>query len=95
MLVAELCEKTWSIITLSPSAVRAGDQRVEIGQRAEDRIDLAIIGDVVAEILHRRGEEGRHPDRVDAQVGDMVESRGDARQIADAVAVANRQKLRG
>jgi len=34
-------------------AVRFGDQRVEVGQRAEHRIDAAIIGHVVAEILHR------------------------------------------
>ena len=51
--------------------MRLGDQRVEIGERAEHRIDVAIVGDVVAEILHRRGEEGRDPDRVDAERGDI------------------------
>ena len=50
-----------------PEPVRLVDQRVEIGERAEHRIDVAIVGDVVAEILHRRLEEGRDPDRVGAE----------------------------
>ena len=52
---------------LEAEPVRLGDQRVEIVERAEHRIDVAIVGDVVAEILHRRLEEGRQPDRVDAE----------------------------
>jgi hypothetical protein len=40
---------------LQPLAVRLGDQAVEVGKIAEERIDVAIIGDVVAEIGHRRG----------------------------------------
>ena len=67
--------------------MRAGDQRVEIGQRAEDRIDIAVIGDVIAEIGHRRGEKGRQPDRIDAERGDIIEPGGDAGQIANPVAV--------
>ena len=58
---------------LEAERVGLGDQRVEIGERAEQRIDVAVVGDVVAEILHRRGEEGREPDRVDAEVGDVGE----------------------
>ena len=53
--------------------MRLGDQRVEIGERAEERIDVGVVGDVVAEVLHRRGEEGREPDRVDAEIGDVGE----------------------
>jgi hypothetical protein len=53
---------------LEAERVRAFDQRVEIGERSEHRIDAAIIGDVVAEVAHRRGEEGRQPDRVDAEL---------------------------
>ncbi len=76
---------------LESERVRALDQRVEVGERAEHRIDIAIIGDVVAEIAHRRGEEGRQPDRVDAEARDIVELCGDPRQIADAVAVRCRR----
>ena len=67
--------------------MRALDQRVEVGERAEDRIDAAIIGDVVTEIPHRRGEEGRQPDRIHPEARDIVELGGDAWQVADAVAV--------
>ena len=80
---------------LQPERMRARDQRVEIGERAEDRIDVAIIGDVIAEILHRRGEEGRQPDRVDAEAGDIIEMRGDPRQVADPVAVRCRRSCAG
>ena len=72
---------------LHAERVRAGDERVEVGKRAEDRVDVAIIGHVIAEIGHRRPEEGRQPDRLDAQARDMVEVRGDAGQVADAVAI--------
>ena len=80
---------------LEPERVRALDQRVEVGERAEHRIDVAIIGDVVAEVAHRRGEEGRQPDRVDAEARDIIELRGDARQVADAVAVRYRRSCAG
>ena len=63
------------------------DQVVEISQGSEGRIDVAIVGDVIAEILHRRGEEGAEPDSVDAEGGDVVEMLRDPGQVADAVAV--------
>src|SRR5437899_5483454 len=68
--------------------MRFREQAFEIGHRAEQRIDLAIVGDVVAEIRHRRLEERRNPDRIDAKSRDVVELGHDARQIADAVAIA-------
>ena len=52
---------------LEPARVRCREQRVEIGERAEQRIDVAVVGDVVAEIGHRRGIDRRDPDRVDAE----------------------------
>jgi hypothetical protein len=48
--------------------VRLGQQAIEIRQRAEQRIDVAVVGDVVAEVGHRGFEERRDPDRVDAQL---------------------------
>jgi hypothetical protein len=75
------------MMTFRPSRVGAGDQGVEIGQGPEDRIDAGIVRDVIAEVLHRRGEEGRQPDAVHTQRGDVVQMGGDPRQIADAVAV--------
>ena len=64
------------------------NQRVEIGQRAENRIDITIIGNVIAEILHRRLEEGREPHGIDSKRSHIVELVGDAGQIADAVTIA-------
>jgi len=42
---------------LEAQSVGARRQGVEIGQGPEDRVDTAIVGDVVAEVLHRRTEE--------------------------------------
>jgi len=62
-------------------------QIVEIGERAEARIDATRVGDVVAEIGHRRGVDGRDPDRVDAEVSQIVEPPLDPLEVAYAVAV--------
>ena len=63
-----------------PDAARVagGDQRVEVRERAEDRVDVAVVGDVVAEVGHRRGVERRQPDRLHAERVEVVEVRGDA-----------------
>jgi hypothetical protein len=82
------------MITLSPSACARSIRLIEIGERAEARIDVAVVGDVVAEILHRRSEERRQPDRRDAERGDVLEPRRDAGQIADAVVVGIREAVR-
>ena len=71
---------------LQAEGVGAGDQPVEIGQGPEDRIDVTIVGHVIAEVLHRRGVEGAQPDRVHTQGGDVVEVRRNAGEVADAVA---------
>ena len=64
-----------------------GDDCVEVFQRAEDRVDIAIIRYVVAEILHRRFEERRDPDRIRAKFGDVRQALRDTRQVADAIAI--------
>jgi hypothetical protein len=74
--------------------LRLGHQPVEVGQRAVLRIDVLVVGDVVAEVHLRRGIDGRQPDRVHAQFLQVVQPLGDAVQIADAVAVRI-LKLRG
>ena len=67
--------------------MRRLDDGVEIRQRAEHRIDIAVIGNVVAEILHRRGEERRNPDRVYPERGYVRQTLHDAAQIADPVSI--------
>ena len=70
------------------AGVGLAQQVIEVGQRAEDRMHVDVIGHVVAEIRHRRGEGRRQPDRVHAQPRQIVEPVSDAAQIADAVGVA-------
>jgi len=63
-------------------------QPIKVAQGPEHRIDVAIVGDVVAEILHRRREERRQPDGVDVEAGDVVQLVQHAGQVAHAIAVA-------
>ena len=79
---------------LEPALMRGVYQRVEIRHRAEQRIDAGIVGDVVAEIGHRRGKDRRQPDRVDAerlQIGQPLDDPGD---IADAVGIGVLKRAR-
>ena len=56
-----------------PAVVRGGHERVEVGERAEARVDRRVVGDVVAEVLHRRAVDRRQPDGVDAEPHEVVE----------------------
>jgi len=67
--------------------MRGGDHLVEIGKAAEHRVHVPILGHVIAEILHRRGEERADPDRVGAEAGDMRQAADDAQKVTDAVAI--------
>ncbi len=51
----------------------ARDQRVRVRKRAEQRIDTAIVADVVTVIFHWRGEERREPDRIASERRDVIE----------------------
>ena len=62
-----------------PRAWASAISAVEVGERAEQRVDVAVVGDVVAEVAHRRPEDRRQPDGVDAEPGEVVEPRRDAR----------------
>jgi hypothetical protein len=68
--------------------VGAGDEGVGVREGAEERVDVAVVGDVVTCVGLRRCVEGREPDRVDAEPAEVVQVRRDAGQVADAVAVA-------
>ena len=78
---------TMSTTTRMPRAVQRGDHLVEVGQRAEPRVDVAVVGDVVPAVGERGGVERAEPDRVDAERGEVRHPGGDAAQVADAVAV--------
>ncbi len=74
--------------------VRGGHQSIEVGERAEDGIHVRVIGHVVAEVGHRRGIEGRDPDGVDTQPGEVVQPLADPVEVARAVAVRVREASR-
>ncbi len=69
------------------AAVGLGQQAVEVGQRAEQGVDVAVVGHIVAEVVHRRREDGRNPDGVYVQGVQIVEPPADAVEVADAIAV--------
>jgi hypothetical protein len=51
--------------------VQPGGQLVEVGQRAEPRVHVAVVVDVIAAVGQGRGVERAEPDRVDAQCGQV------------------------
>jgi hypothetical protein len=68
-----------------PALVRGGQQLVEVRERPEQRIDVAVILDVVSVVTHRRAIERRQPDSIDPEPYQVIEMLPDAAQIADAV----------
>ena len=66
---------------------RLGDQLLGLGERAERRIDRAVVDDVVAVVGERRRVPGVEPERVDAELAQVREPRAHTGEIADAVAV--------
>jgi hypothetical protein len=74
------------------AAMRFRQKAVERGEISEDRVYVPVIGNVVPEIGHRRAIERREPDRVDSEgsrraVVQVIETRRDPGEVADAVAV--------
>ena len=55
---------TMSMMILRSVARARRDQRLGLGQGAEYRVDVAVVGHVVAAVGHRRYVPGREPDRV-------------------------------
>ena len=73
-----------------PQAAPLGldDEAAEILHGPEIGIDGAVVGDVVAVVAAGRGIERQQPQRGDAEVLQIAELLGQAREIADAVIVA-------
>jgi hypothetical protein len=70
------------------------EQRVEVPERPVGPVDVGEVGDVVAEVGQRRRVDGREPRRVGTELGEVVETRLDAREISDAVAVGVLERAR-
>ncbi len=91
MLIARVVDDQIEDDPQTPGVGRL-DEPVEVGHRAEQRIDGGMVADVVAEVATRRGVERREPDRIDPErvglAGEVIEVGDDAVEIADAIAVA-------
>src|SRR5215203_2637291 len=74
--------------------MRPRDERIEVSCGTEDRINAAIVRNVVAEVAHRRGEEWREPDAVDTQAAHIIELLRNSGKVADAITVGVREAAR-
>jgi hypothetical protein len=77
-----------------PALVGGADERVHVVQRSEARVDVRVVGDVVAAVGERRRVDGRQPQRIGAEAGDVLQPPGDAGEVALAVAVGVLKRAR-
>jgi len=66
------------------------EQRAEILDAAVRRVDLLVRRDVVSVVLERRRIEREQPDRVGAEVADIVQLLDQPAKIAEAVGRSRR-----
>ena len=80
---------------LEAAAVGLGNQALEVGHRSHLGGDAVEVGHVIAEVAIGRRMDGREPDGIHAERGNVVELRLDALQVADADrnAVAERARV--
>ena len=78
---------------LEAAPMRFAHEMAEILARAVRGMDVVIVGDVVAVVAHRRGIERQQPQRVDAELLQIVELLGEPAKIAHAVVVAVEERL--
>src|ERR1700694_775903 len=64
------------------------DEGVRVPERAEHRIHVRVVRDVVAVVPQRRGIKGQQPDRVDAEVLQVRKLFHKTAEVATAIAIA-------
>ena len=75
------------------AAVRLLQEVGEVLQRPVARMDARVVRDVIPIVAERRGVHRLQPQAVHAERGEMIELRGQAGKVADAVAVAVGERL--
>jgi hypothetical protein len=85
---SEVWLTTRSMISFMSRSWSAATRRIELLEGAERRVDVLVERDVVPGVVLRRGVDGRQPDDVHAQTGQVVEATRDPREVPDAVTVA-------
>src|SRR5205085_10507272 len=73
--------------------MRRGQERTEIIEGAEVRINIVVIGDVVTVVAHWRWIKRQKPEGGDAEFLEVIEFLDQPAKIADAVAVAIVKRL--
>ena len=84
---------TSSVMTFRPRRCASVDELAEVLERAVVGMDVGVVGDVVAVVAQRRRIERQQPERVDAQLLDVVEALRQSGEVADAVAVRVVERL--
>ena len=72
---------------LHVALVGSGQEALEVADGAVARVDLGVVGDVVAVVSEWRGKEGKEPEACDAEILQVVEARDEAGEVTDAIAV--------
>ena len=70
---------------------RLGHELVERVEIAEVRVDVSVVGDVVAPVEVRGGVDRRQPYAIDPEPSQVIEMLDDPPEVADAVAVRVRE----
>ena len=63
------------------------EEELEVVEGAIRRVDVDIVGDVVAVVAQGRRKKGQKPEAGDAEVLQVVQARHEAGEVADAVVV--------
>ena len=84
---------TSSVMTRMPRLCASAMKRFTSASVPYSGWTARVLGDVVAVVAARRGIERQQPDRVDAELGDVVELGDQAGEVADAVIVRIEERL--
>src|SRR3712207_1791793 len=72
---------------------RSPDDLDQVAVAAQAGVDAVEVGDVVAVVALGGRVEGHQPQAGDPEVGQVVDALGEAREVADAVAVPVQERL--
>src|SRR6266581_7694886 len=69
-------------------AMSLGYEMLEVLACPVLRVDIVVVSDVIPVILPRRRVEGQQPDRIDAEILDVIQLPGKACKIPYAIVIA-------
>ena len=77
-----------------PTLMRFGQQLVHIVERAEQRVDVLIVRDVIAVVVLRGLIDRGEPQHIHAKISKVIKTRRDALKIAESIAVRVLERTR-